>query len=100
MSHINTDKLKARLNASPLFNNFGEDGQFIKDFVLELLDEESKNTSDNIVEIVRCKECKFWADHKSCPPFENLRKCYRQYGAAMGENDYCSLGEKGERLYG
>ena len=55
--------------------------------------------ADNTVEVVRCKDCKYWANHKGCHPYEHLRKCYRQYCAATSENDYCSLGEKGERLY-
>ena len=34
---IDADALAQRLEASPLFNNFGEAGIFIKDFVLELI---------------------------------------------------------------
>lgn len=51
------------------------------------------------VEVVRCKDCKYWGKHGGCIPHEHLHKCYRQYGAAMSENDFCSLGEKGEALY-
>ena len=42
MSYINKEKFKERLEASPLFANFGEDGLFIRDFVLELLNEDSE----------------------------------------------------------
>lgn len=36
---INADKLIERLESSPLFNNFGEDGGFIRDFVISLINE-------------------------------------------------------------
>ena len=39
MSYINKEKLLQRIEASPLFNNFGEDGFFIKNFVIELIRE-------------------------------------------------------------
>lgn len=53
----------------------------------------------DVVEVVRCGQCKFWSKHEGCIPFQNLRKCFRQYGAATGKDDFCSLGEKGEQLY-
>ena len=34
---IDAEKLLTRLEASPIFDNFGEDGLFIKEFVLELI---------------------------------------------------------------
>lgn len=39
MSYINKERFEERLNASPLFDNFGEDGAFIRDFVIQLMGE-------------------------------------------------------------
>ena len=51
------------------------------------------------VEVVRCKDCKYWSRREGCVPFQHLHNCYRQYGAAMTADDFCSLGEKGECAY-
>lgn len=53
----------------------------------------------DVVEVVRCGQCKYWSKHEGCVPFQHLRKCFRQYGAAMGKDDFCSLGERGEPVY-
>lgn len=36
--YIDRDKLKARLNASPAFQNMGQDGIFLKEVVLNIID--------------------------------------------------------------
>lgn len=50
--YIDTDKLKARLNASPAFQNMGQDGFFLKEVVLNILD--GQPTAD-VVEVVHAK---------------------------------------------
>lgn len=36
--YINADALKARIMASPIFRNFGADGEFIRDFILDIIE--------------------------------------------------------------
>lgn len=54
------------------------------------------------IEIVRCKECKYWdaAKNPKCkgvgicaPPRKDLGGCYFHRGATKGE-DFCSYGER------
>ena len=37
--HIDADALEERIMNSPLFPNFGEDGLFIRDFIIDLIKE-------------------------------------------------------------
>lgn len=46
--YINQKALLTRLEASPIFNNFGEDGTFIKEFVLELIKMQPTTNLDEI----------------------------------------------------
>lgn len=46
--YIDKEKLLQRLEASPIFNNFGEDGAFIKEFVLELIQRQPTINPDEI----------------------------------------------------
>ena len=36
--YIDADKFKARINASPAFQNMGQDGFFLKELILNILD--------------------------------------------------------------
>ena len=56
--YINADALKARIMASPIFRNFGEDGEFIKDFVLAVIDEFKEKDYVKAIKIKKweCKE--------------------------------------------
>ena len=44
--------------------------------------------ADDVVEVVRCKDCKYWQ--------ELLPVCERIHRAGWGVNDYCSYGEMAE----
>ena len=46
--YIDAEKLEARLNASPAFQNMGQDGFFLKEVVLNILD--GQRTAD-VVEV-------------------------------------------------
>lgn len=64
----------------------------------EDLDElRKKVTSADVVEVVRCRDCKYWGKSEGCVPFQHLRICSRQYGAAMEQDGFCSLGERKEK---
>ena len=43
------------------------------------------------VDIVRCKECKFWVDYRKST--DQVKKCEKG-GYAINENGYCAFGEK------
>ena len=44
-----------RIEASPLFKNYGEDGFFIQDFIIELI---GNMPECNLPDVVTCRECK------------------------------------------
>lgn len=46
--YIDGDRLQDRIIASPLFHNFGQDGYFIKEFVLDLI---SRQPTADVVEV-------------------------------------------------
>lgn len=46
--YIDAEKLLQRLEASPIFYNFGEDGTFIKEFVMELIQRQPTINPDEI----------------------------------------------------
>lgn len=46
--YIDKEKLLQRLESSPIFANFGEDGTFIKEFVLELIKMQPTTNLDEI----------------------------------------------------
>lgn len=46
--YIDADKLLQRLESSPLFNNFGEDGVLIREFVTELIQRQPTINPDEI----------------------------------------------------
>lgn len=53
-----------------------------------------KNKAD-FVEVVRCKECKFYKTRKQSARRENKKKsCCRSANIKVNENDFCSFGEK------
>lgn len=46
--YIDGEKLAQRLEGSPLFDNFGEDGTFIKQFILDIIE---MQPAEDVVEI-------------------------------------------------
>lgn len=48
----------------------------------------------DLVEVVRCKDCKYWDSYPSCSALPDYHRCrlYRQL--ATRAIDYCSRGER------
>ena len=90
--YIDVVKLKARLCYSPIFENEGEEGYFFKNFILDLID---RMPTADVVEVVRCKDCKHFdayegEEHKGdCGELVGLESC-------VYEDDFCSYGERKE----
>lgn len=55
--YIERDFLIKRLEVSTLFSNFATGGIFIKAGVIDLIE---KQTAADVVEVVRCKDCKWF----------------------------------------
>ena len=95
--YINQKSLLTRLESSPIFNNFGEDGLFIKEFVLELI---QRQPTEDVVEVVRCKDC------VSSRPLNRNDRFEARYSdgciycsrtdEGVAKDDYCSYGERSE----
>ena len=47
----------------------------------------------DVVEVVRCKDCKYWQDNNDGYPHE---ECRWGNGETPGANDFCSYGERKE----
>ena len=56
------------------------------DEVLEIAD--YIESTRNKVEVVRCKDCKYWRDDHTCREHSLV--------SPMGANEFCSRGERGE----
>ena len=67
--YIDADKLEARINVSPAFQNMGQDGFFLREIVLQILD--GQPTADVVevrhgywyvpeYEYLGCSECGEW----------------------------------------
>lgn len=53
-----------------------------------IINEVAKVSSNNLVEVVRCKDCKYRAEFSS--------KCNKLNLTPMWPNDYCSYGERAD----
>ncbi len=51
---------------------------------------ENIKRNEDYVQVIRCKDCKFWSD---TPSDILVRKCIVRSGYAS-DNDYCSYGER------
>jgi hypothetical protein len=89
--YIDADKFEARINASPAFQNMGQDGFFLREIVLQILD--GQPTAD-VVAVVRCKDCKHWG---GVTYGQMCRKYSGSETKVCTEKDhYCSYGERRE----
>lgn len=86
MRYIDADALVKRLKHSPLF--LGTNMQF-KDGVVDLVE---KQPTADVVEVVRCKDCKHGQSQKRIGVICE----YDQNGAFRAYNGFCSYGERGE----
>jgi hypothetical protein len=86
--YIEKEALKQRLEASPLFSNFKAGGIFIKEGILDLVE---KHPAADVVEVVRCKDCKHARKLVS-----GDYSCLVDQRIAHNETDYCSYGERRE----
>ena len=80
--YIERDRLKCRLDGSPLFANFGSAGFFIRKAVFDLI---AQQPAEDVVKVVRCKNCQSWAGGD----------CWRQ--ELTGPDDFCSYGKEMEK---
>ena len=59
--YIEREALIKRLNFSPLFANFGEDGHFIRNAVTDIImGQPTIKPAADVVEVVRCKDCRYF----------------------------------------
>ena len=49
--------------------------------------------ADDVVPVVRCKDCKYWQDNNDGYPHE---ECRWWHGETQDANDFCSYGERKE----
>ena len=59
----------------------------LQEYITATFDKLQKAPPEDVVEIVRCKDCK-WRDHINCAIEED------EYGYRLNENDFCSFGER------
>ena len=88
MRYIDAEKIKQKLNDKII----NPQTAFINGVLIGLLDREP--TAD-VVEVVRCKDCKYFNDIKhtcSLHSHELIR-----FQVSMEFNDYCSYGERKEQ---
>lgn len=82
--YIERDFLIKRLEVSPLFSNFATGGIFIKAGVIDLIE---KQTAADVVEVVRCKDCRYFDVIINCCTNElAMHSCHA--------DDFCSYGER------
>lgn len=93
--YVDLDKAIERLKASPAFPNFGTDGYFLLNVVEDLL--KHLPIADVVpraeIDVVRCKDCKYWQDNNGGYPHEGCRWWKNETPDA---DDYCSYGERME----
>lgn len=93
--YIEREALIQRLENSPLFTNFGVDGCFICDGVIDIIKKQPNvKPAADVVEVVRCKECIHWGG----VAFGNVCRRWSAPIAGMKNhtqpNDFCSCGER------
>lgn len=92
MRLIDADKMKYSIEKQVelirLFDNdkLTEYAEIIANGILQELD--NVPTAD-AVEVVRCKDCKYWRDDHTCREHSLV--------SPMGANEFCSRGERGEQ---
>lgn len=89
--YIRKEKLIQRLKVSPLFLNIKPSGSFICDGVIDII---NKQSVADVVEVVRCKDCKYCYS----PMNDDAHYCNLKHGLVgiVAEEDYCSYGERSE----
>lgn len=93
--YIDADALKRRIYASPMFFHFGEDGFFIRDAVLDLIENfPTQKPTPDVAEVpCKCRKCKHRREtlHGSyCLPAFGLKKI-------TDLDAFCSYGERKEQ---
>ena len=67
-----------------------ENRPLITHFANMPLDDVFNRIKEDVVPVVRCKDCKYSSFIKSCSKYE----CQKGCGALKFSNDYCSYGER------
>lgn len=65
----------------------------IKGMTEEELAKEKEEALRDIVEVVRCKDCKYWQDNNDGYPYD---LCAWREDETPDADDYCSYGERNE----
>ncbi len=92
--YIEREALLKRLNASPLITNYRimRGSQLLIDGILDLV---QKQPAADVVEVVRCKDCKHFTAGYCCRDIKGRSQMHY-----MGDNAFCSYGAKmdGEKV--
>ena len=91
--YIEREAMIQRLKNTPLFSNFNTGGIFLRDGVIDLVE---KQPAADVVEVVRCKDCRFktLTQDGEYNPEDIVCEFFMTDG--MQENDFCSYGERKE----
>lgn len=84
--YIDADALIVRLENSPIFLNFGEDGLFIREFVIRCI--QDRTTAD--VAEVRHGEWQRWKNHPTIYGKDTLYVCSECTAKFLIESRYCA----------
>lgn len=87
--YIEREAMIQRLKNTPLFSNFNTGGIFLRDGVIDLVE---KQPAADVVEVVRCKDCKHYEAHQPI----HKKVCEKNDGHLIPANpdDFCSYGER------
>ena len=93
--YIEREAMIQRFKNTPLFSNFNTGGIFLRDGVIDLVE---KQFAADVVEVVRCKDCKHYSYEQSIHRYEcNIfNGAYGFIGYPTKPNDFCSYGERKE----
>ena len=81
------------IDADEAIINFGFEWDDIPPTIEEFVRFLKKQPTVDAVEVVRCKDCKYWQDNNDGYPHE---ECRWGNGETPDANDFCSYGERKE----
>lgn len=85
--YVDRRKLILDFYSSRKYTDYGE-------YAFEIISRICAQPAADVVEVVRCKNCKWWEKGKDYTPYCNNIDCGLFYTAR--ENDFCSYGERKE----
>ena len=84
--YIEREAMIQRFKNTPLFSNFNTGGIFLREGVIDLVE---KQTAADVVEVVRCEDCKFLM-----PSRLTTRHSCKWHQSSVKFDDFCSYGER------